>query len=35
MDPFEINLPDGTPFFRMWRPAGQGRSGPAAMGGTP
>jgi len=22
MDPFEINLPDGTPFFRMWRPAG-------------
>jgi ribosomal protein S18 acetylase RimI-like enzyme len=23
MDPFEIDLPDGTPFFRMWRrPAG-------------
>jgi ribosomal protein S18 acetylase RimI-like enzyme len=22
MDPFEIYLPDGTPFFRMWRPAG-------------
>ena len=21
MDPFEINLPDGAPFFRMWRPA--------------
>jgi ribosomal protein S18 acetylase RimI-like enzyme len=21
MDPFEIYLPDGTPFFRMWRPA--------------
>jgi len=20
MDPFEINLPDGAPFFRMWRP---------------
>ena len=19
MDPFEIPLPDGTPFFRMWR----------------
>jgi ribosomal protein S18 acetylase RimI-like enzyme len=22
MDPFDIHLPDGTPFFRMWRPAG-------------
>jgi hypothetical protein len=22
MDPFEVYLPDGTPFFRMWRPAG-------------
>lgn len=21
MDPFGIHLPDGTPFFRMWRPA--------------
>jgi len=21
MDPFEIYLPDGTPFYRMWRPA--------------
>ncbi|WIM99145.1 GNAT family N-acetyltransferase [Actinoplanes oblitus] len=21
MDPFEIHLPDGTPFYRMWRPA--------------
>ena len=21
-DPFEVYLPDGTPFFRMWRPAG-------------
>ena len=21
LDPFEIYLPDGTPFFRMWRPA--------------
>ena len=21
MDPFEVYLPDGTPFFRMWRPA--------------
>ena len=20
MDPFEVHLPDGTPFFRMWRP---------------
>jgi ribosomal protein S18 acetylase RimI-like enzyme len=20
MDPFEVTLPDGTPFFRMWRP---------------
>ena len=20
MDPFEINLPDGAPFLRMWRP---------------
>jgi ribosomal protein S18 acetylase RimI-like enzyme len=22
MDPFDIHLPDGTPFYRMWRPAG-------------
>jgi ribosomal protein S18 acetylase RimI-like enzyme len=22
MNPFELYLPDGTPFFRMWRPAG-------------
>ena len=22
MDPFDIRLPDGTPFYRMWRPAG-------------
>jgi GNAT superfamily N-acetyltransferase len=22
MDPFAVHLPDGTPFFRMWRPAG-------------
>jgi ribosomal protein S18 acetylase RimI-like enzyme len=22
MTPFEIYLPDGTPFYRMWRPAG-------------
>jgi GNAT superfamily N-acetyltransferase len=21
MDPFDIRLPDGTPFYRMWRPA--------------
>ncbi len=21
MDPFEMLLPDGTPFFRMWRAA--------------
>ncbi|MCA2214031.1 GNAT family N-acetyltransferase [Jidongwangia harbinensis] len=21
MDPFDISLPDGTPFYRMWRPA--------------
>jgi GNAT superfamily N-acetyltransferase len=28
MAPFEINLPDGSPFFRMWRnPAGGGRPG--------
>jgi ribosomal protein S18 acetylase RimI-like enzyme len=22
MDPYDILLPDGTPFYRMWRPAG-------------
>jgi GNAT superfamily N-acetyltransferase len=22
MEPFDIRLPDGTPFYRMWRPAG-------------
>jgi ribosomal protein S18 acetylase RimI-like enzyme len=22
MDPFDIRLPDGTPFYRMWRPVG-------------
>jgi ribosomal protein S18 acetylase RimI-like enzyme len=22
MTPFDMLLPDGTPFFRMWRPAG-------------
>ena len=22
MDPFDIRLPDGTPFYRMWRPPG-------------
>ncbi len=34
-DPFEVYLPDGTPFFRMWRPAGQGGSPSCPAAGRP